>query len=72
MSKKGKVVDQQNNSRAEMETFLTPLEVQRLLKLSRSKLYLEIAIGGLPHLRLGRSIRIPQGRLTEWLRDKER
>jgi excisionase family DNA binding protein len=42
-------------------------DVARLLQLSRSKAYSMAKAGGLPAVRIGKSIRIPESALADWL-----
>ena len=49
------------------EVWLTPHQVREKLQISRSKFYLEIQLNGMPHVRLGRTIRVSEARLDEWL-----
>ncbi len=56
--------------KAQREIWLTPDEVRARLKLSKSKFYLELTVGGLPHAKLGRMIRIPESALEIWLESK--
>lgn len=39
--------------------YLTPAEVQQILRISRSAVYAAIRDGSLPHIRVGKLIRIP-------------
>lgn len=49
---------------------LRPEEAARLLGTSRSKVYLLVAAGELPSVRLGaRGVRIPLGALRQWLEE---
>ena len=52
------------------EVWLTPEEVRHRLKISRSKFYVELAVGQLPHVRMGRMVRISERQLDEWLQSK--
>jgi excisionase family DNA binding protein len=47
-----------------------PEEVQRELGISRSKVYQMLASGELPTVRLGRSVRVPQDGLEQWVRER--
>ena len=49
--------------------WLTPVQVRDKLQISRSKFYLEI-LAGMPHVRIGRSIRISEAKLDAWLSSK--
>jgi excisionase family DNA binding protein len=49
------------------DVLLRPREVARLLGLSRSGIYRMITRGELPHVRLGRSVRVPQRAFKAWL-----
>jgi excisionase family DNA binding protein len=46
---------------------MTIEEVARYLRLSRAKTYQLAAVGTIPTIRLGRSVRVPRRRLDEWL-----
>ena len=50
-----------------MEQLLTAPEVARYLKLSRSKVYYLIARKRLPHIKIGKNVRIRQMDLEKWL-----
>jgi len=43
-------------------------EVATLLGISRSQAYMLMAKGGLPVVRIGRSVRVPQAALAAWIR----
>jgi excisionase family DNA binding protein len=48
--------------------WLTPREVQEMLGIGRTKLYeLLTTPGGIPNIKIGRSIRVSQRDLTAWL-----
>ncbi len=70
-TKKRMLLEEGNAKRPEGETLLTPEEVRSRLKVSRSKMYLELTLGGLPHRRFGRTIRISPTELEEWLASKQ-
>ncbi len=46
---------------------LTIPEVARYLKLSKSKVYGLVATGEIPHIRIGRNVRIREADLEKWL-----
>ena len=50
-----------------MDTFYTVPEVARLLKLSRSKVYLLVTQKKIPYIRIGRNVRIRQSDLETWI-----
>ncbi len=50
-----------------METIYTVPEVAKLLKLSRSKVYLLVTQKKIPYIRIGRNVRIRQSDLETWL-----
>lgn len=50
-----------------MTTWLTVKEVQKILKLSKNQVYAIVNNSDFPKIRFGRSIRIPEDRLEEWL-----
>ena len=52
------------------EIWLTPEEVRDRLKISRSKFYVELAVGGLPHVKMGRMVRVSERELDKWLQAK--
>ena len=45
---------------------LTPAEVRKFLRVSRSRIYEMIEQGEIPSIKLGRLIRIPRDQLLEW------
>ncbi len=50
-----------------MEEILTIPEVARYLKLSKSKVYYLVQIGEIPHLKIGRNVRVRETDLKKWL-----
>jgi len=50
-----------------MEEIMTIPEVARYLKLSKSKVYYLVQIGEIPHLKLGRNVRIRDTDLKKWM-----
>jgi excisionase family DNA binding protein len=46
---------------------LTIPEVARYLKLSKSKVYGLVATGEIPHIRIGRNVRIREADLDKWI-----
>ena len=50
-----------------METLLTAREVACYLKLSKSKVYYMIQTKKIPHVRIGRNVRIKETDLKAWL-----
>ena len=50
-----------------MEEIMTIPEVARYLKLSKSKVYYLVQIGEIPHLKLGRNVRIRDVDLKKWI-----
>ena len=46
---------------------LTIPEVARYLKLSKSKVYGLVATGEIPHIRIGRNVRIRETDLAKWI-----
>lgn len=46
---------------------LRPTDVARLLKLSRSQVYIMAQRGELPVLRIGHALRIPAAELARWV-----
>ena len=49
---------------------LRPEDVQRILRIGRSKVYQMIARGELPVIRIGRVVRVPRRELERWIEDK--
>ncbi len=49
------------------QQLLRAQEVARILSLSRSKVFLMIASGELPAIRIGRAVRVPASALREWI-----
>ena len=45
-------------------------DVAAALKLGRSKVFTLMASGGLPGVRIGRSVRVPRKALEEWIRSR--
>ena len=52
-----------------METIYTVPEVAEYLKISKSKLYRLVQTGRLPHIKIGRNVRILESDLREWMED---
>jgi excisionase family DNA binding protein len=50
------------------DTVLTIPEVARYLKLSKSKIYWLVQSRQIPHIRIGRNVRIRAGDLQAWLK----
>ncbi len=50
-----------------MEEIYTIPEVARYLKLSKSKVYYLVQVGEIPHLKIGRNVRITETELKGWL-----
>lgn len=50
-----------------MEKLLTVGELQKYLQVGRSKAYEIVNLKDFPAIRLGKSIRIPQDQLDEWI-----
>jgi excisionase family DNA binding protein len=57
----------QTNETNVTRDWLTVQEMQRLLNIGSTKSYELIAMGQIPCVRIGRSIRINRRRLEEWL-----
>jgi excisionase family DNA binding protein len=49
------------------ETIYTIPEVAKYLKLSRSKVYYMVQRGTIPHVRIGKNVRITERDLRAWL-----
>jgi excisionase family DNA binding protein len=52
------------------EQLLRPEDVQKILRVGRSKVYEMIAEGELPILRIGRAVRIPRRELERWIAER--
>lgn len=50
-----------------MEGIMTIPEVAKYLKMSRSKVYYLVARKEIPHIRIGRNVRIHEKDLEKWL-----
>lgn len=50
-----------------MENIYTIPEVARYLKLSKSKVYYMVQNGEIPHLKIGRNVRIREDDLKKWI-----
>jgi excisionase family DNA binding protein len=50
-----------------METILTPKEVAQHLKLSKAKVYYLIKRKIIPHIRIGKNVRVFESQLKQWL-----
>ena len=50
-----------------MEEIYTIPEVAQYLKLSKSKVYSLVQSGEIPHLKIGRNVRIRQTELKQWI-----
>ena len=50
-----------------MEEIYTIPEVARYLKLSKSKVYYMVQTGEMPHLKIGRNVRIRETELKMWI-----
>ena len=53
-----------------MDRILTVPEVAEYLKMSKSKLYLLIQQKKIPHIRIGRNVRIRESDLQEWIEQR--
>jgi putative molybdopterin biosynthesis protein len=53
-----------------MDELLRPEDVQRILRIGRSKVYEMIARGELPVIRIGRVVRVPRRELEHWIEDR--
>lgn len=56
----------------EPAALLTIEEAARLLRISRGKAYSMAAVGDLPTVKMGRSVRIRRDRLEAWLDERSR
>ena len=52
------------------DPILTVAEVAHYLKMSKSKIYFLVSRKQIPHLRLGRNVRIRVSDLQDWLSDQ--
>ena len=50
-----------------MEALLTPRQVADYLKLSKSKVYYLIQRRQIPHIKIGRNVRVKESALEKWL-----
>ena len=50
-----------------MEAILTIPEVARYLKISKSKIYYLVQRREIPHVKIGRNVRIKENDLAKWL-----
>ena len=50
-----------------MDEIFTIPEVARYLKLSKSKVYALVQTGEIPHLKIGRNVRIRETELKQWI-----
>jgi excisionase family DNA binding protein len=50
-----------------MEAILTIPEVARYLKISKSKIYYLVQRREIPHVKIGRNVRIKESDLAKWL-----
>ncbi len=50
-----------------MDEIMTIPEVARYLKISKSKIYYLVQKRQIPHIRLGRNVRIKETELLEWI-----
>jgi len=55
-----------------MEEYSTPEEIGKRLKISRVFVYKLIRERKIPSIRIGRAVRIPNDKLQQWLRERER
>jgi excisionase family DNA binding protein len=51
----------------EQDKLLKPQEVAQYLQISESKVYYLIAQGSLPHIKIGRNVRVRKADLERWL-----
>ena len=50
-----------------METILTIPQVAKYLQLSKSKAYYLVKRNEIPHIRIGRNVRVLEGDLVKWI-----
>lgn len=55
-----------------METIYTIPEVAKYLKMSKSKVYDLVKTKRIPHIKIGRNVRIRESDLDEWLEELTR
>ena len=55
-----------------LDPILTVTEAAEYMKLSKSKVYQLIQMGKMPHLRIGRNVRIKQSEMVKWLEKQAR
>ncbi len=57
------------------QLLLKPMEAADQIKVGRSRIYELLAIpeelGGIPHIRIGHSIRVPYKKLIEWVEKQQ-
>lgn len=53
-----------------MEEILTIPEVARFLKLSRSKAYYLVQRKQIPHIKIGKNVRVRKSELEKWLQSR--
>ena len=52
-----------------MDTILTVPEAAKHVKLSKSKVYWLVATGRIPHIKIGKNVRIREKDLEEWIEE---
>ena len=50
-----------------IEEFLTPKDIQQILKIGRDKTYKLISTKGFPSIKIGNTVRIPKDRFEKWV-----
>ena len=50
-----------------METIMTVPQVAEYLQISKSKLYLMVQRGEIPHVKIGKNVRIMESDLVKWV-----
>lgn len=53
-----------------METIMTVPQVAKYLKLPKSKVYLMVQRGKIPHIRIGKNVRVMESDLKDWLLER--
>jgi excisionase family DNA binding protein len=61
------MIEVEETGSAGLPPLLTPAEVQKILRLSRAKVYRMLRLKEIPSVRIGRAVRIPRDRFISWL-----
>lgn len=55
-----------------MEQIMTIPQVAEYLQISKSKLYLMVRRGEIPHVKIGKNVRVMESDLEEWLMEQRK